>query len=118
LAKAQDDERSSGQVEQRAIPIVYNGNSIGSYDITFSTNEMQQVLGSQMQNNLIVVVTLLLVSLITVYLLTRSLILAPVDEVTRSLSSIADGGGDLTRRLSTASGDEVAALAHNFNRVM
>lgn len=118
MAKAQDEDRSSGQVSQTAIPIVYNGNNIGSYDITFSTNEMQEVLTSQMKTNIIVVVTLLLASLITVYLLTRSLILAPVDEVTRSLASIADGGGDLTRRLSTTRGDEVAALAHNFNRVM
>src|SRR5690625_6656594 len=44
--------------------------------------------------------------------------LGPVAEVTRSLASIADGGGDLSRRLPTERGDEVAALAHNFNRVM
>src|SRR5690606_20309302 len=118
LAKAEDNEDSSGQITQRAIPIVYNDATIGSYDITFSTNEMRQVLSSQVRDNIIVVITLLFASLITVYLLTRSLILAPVDEVTRSLSSIADGGGDLTRRLPTARGDEVAALAHNFNRVM
>jgi methyl-accepting chemotaxis protein len=118
LASAQDDEKSTGQVARQAIPIVYNGSNIGTYDLTFSTNEMQQVLSSQMQNIIIVVISLLLASLITVYILMRSMILAPVDEVTRSLSSIADGGGDLTRRLSTTSGDEVAALAHNFNRVM
>ncbi len=118
LAKAEDDSLNVGQVTQRAIPIVYNGATIGSYDITFSTGEMQQVLSTQVRDNILVVITLLLASLVTVYLLTRSLILAPVDEVTRSLSSIADGGGDLTRRLPTARGDEVAALAHNFNRVM
>src|SRR5690606_37493872 len=43
MAKAQDEDRSSGQVAQTAIPIIYNGNNIGSYDITFSTNEMQQM---------------------------------------------------------------------------
>src|SRR5690606_40886330 len=41
-----------------------------------------------------------------------------VDQVTRSLATIADGGGDLTRRLPTDSQNEIAALAHNFNRVM
>lgn len=119
LAKANDEERSSGQVVKSSIPIIHeNGSTIGSYAITFSTSEMQNVLGNQFQNNLIVVITLLAASLITVFLLTRSLILSPVDEVTRSLASIADGGGDLTRRLSTARGDEISELAHNFNRVM
>lgn len=106
------------QVARQAIPIIYNDSNIGNYDITFSTHEMQQVLSNQMKTNITVVVTLLLASLFIVYVLMRRLVLAPVDEVTRSLSSIADGGGDLTRRLPTASGDEVAALAHNFNRVM
>lgn len=118
LAKAQDSDTSKGQIARTSVPIVYNGNNIGSYDITFSTSEMQEVLGGQAINVIIVVLLLLIASLVTVYVLTRSLVLAPVAEVARSLGSIADGGGDLTRRLSTASKDEVAELAHNFNRVM
>ena len=118
LATAQDAQLGDGQVPHTAIPIVYNGSNIGSYDITFSTHEVDQVLSSQVKNNILVVVLLLLASLGTVYVLTRRLVLAPVAEVTQSLASIADGGGDLTRRLSTARRDEIAALAHNFNRVM
>jgi methyl-accepting chemotaxis protein len=118
LAETNETSQGAKQVARTAIPIIYNDNSIGSYDITFSTHEMQQVLGNQMKTNIIVVITLLFATLFIVYVLMRRLVLAPVDEVTRSLSSIADGGGDLTRRLPTASGDEVAALAHNFNRVM
>jgi methyl-accepting chemotaxis protein len=118
LAKAQDAETNAQQVPHTAIPIIYNGSNIGSYDITFSTHEVQEVLSSQVKNNILVVVLLLLASLGTVYVLTRRLVLAPVAEVTRSLASIADGGGDLTRRLPVARKDEIAALAHNFNRVM
>lgn len=118
LASAQDDDVSSGQVAHTSIPIIYDSKNIGSYDITFSTNEMQAVLGNQVKNNIIVVSLLLIATMVTVFLLTRSLVLAPVAEVTRSLSTIADGGGDLTHRLPTANKDEVAALAHNFNRVM
>jgi methyl-accepting chemotaxis protein len=118
LATAQDAEQPQGQIVQQAIPIVYDGNTIGSYDITFSTQSMSDALSDQKQNNLFTVLALLAASLITVYVLVRSLVLAPVDEVTRSLSTIADGGGDLTRRLPTNSGNEIAALAHNFNRVM
>lgn len=119
LAKATDgDERNDNQITRAAVPIVYNGNTIGSYDITFSTQELKDTLASQIQTNVFTVLALLAASLITVYLLIRSLVLAPVDEVTRSLATIADGGGDLTRRLPTDSQNEIAALAHNFNRVM
>lgn len=118
LARAQDDDHSEGQVTEQNIPINYNGTKIGSYSITFSTHDMQTTLHYQAITNTVVVALLLAASLIVVYVLTGKLILAPVAEVTRSLSSIADGGGDLTRRLPTGSGDEVAELAHNFNRVL
>lgn len=118
LAKAADDDRSEGQIVRQAIPIVYGGNTIGSYDITFSSQSMTDALADQIQTNSLTVIALLAVSLLTVYFLVRSMVLAPMYEVTRSLSTIADGGGDLTRRLPTNSGNEIAALAHNFNRVM
>lgn len=120
LAKASDQQIISKPAVRTGIPIEYGDNKqkIGSYDIVFSSHEMEEALASQRNNNILVVFAMLLVSLVTVFILTRRMILAPMDEVTRSLSSIADGGGDLTRRLPTNSGDEIAALAHNFNRVM
>lgn len=118
LAKAADDDRSENQITRNAIPIVYNGSTIGSYDITFSTEEVNETLSHEFKTSVFTVLALLAASLITVYLLMRSMVLRPVDEVTRSLATIADGGGDLTRRLPTDSQNEIAALAHNFNRVM
>src|SRR5690606_36015787 len=120
LAKAADQQTSAKPVARTGIPIEYGDNKqkIGSYDIVFSSNEMEEALASHRNNNILVVFAMLIVSLVTVFILTRRMILAPMDEVTRSLASIADGGGDLTRRLPTKSGDEIAALAHNFNRVM
>lgn len=118
IAKAKDDDHSDKQITRSAIPIVYAGNTIGSYDITFSTQELRDTLHDKVITNVLTVIALLAASLVTVYILIRSLVLGPVDEVTRSLSAIADGGGDLTRRLPTDSQNEIAALAHNFNRVM
>jgi methyl-accepting chemotaxis protein len=118
LAKVTDDDQSEDQITKSSIPIVYGGNTIGSYDISFSTQSMHETLADQIQTNVFTVLALLAASLITVYILIRSMVLAPVDEVTRSLATIADGGGDLTRRLPTHSQNEIAALAHNFNRVM
>lgn len=118
LAKASDKDTSDKQITREAIPIVYNGNTIGSYEISFSTQELNETLARQLQTTIFTVLALLAASLLTVYVLMRSLVLGPVDEVTRSLATIADGGGDLTRRLPTDSQNEIAALAHNFNRVM
>lgn len=118
LAKAADDDRSENQIARKAIPIVYNGSPIGSYDITFSTQELKDTLAGQIKTSFLTVFALLAASVLTVYVLIKSMVLAPVDQVTRSLATIADGGGDLTRRLPTDSQNEIAALAHNFNRVM
>lgn len=118
LAKEKDNDDSKDQVLVKDIEISYENKKIASYEMTFSKREMQAALRNQSVNNVVVVVCLLFASLLTVYVLMQKLVLTPVAEVTRSLSSIADGGGDLTRRLSTESRDEVAALAHNFNRVL
>lgn len=109
---------AEGDVKRTGIALGGEDDTIGQYNISFSTAEMERLLVNQVRQNAFVVVMLLIVSLITVYILSKKLMLGPVAEVTRSLASIADGGGDLSRRLPSHKGDEVAALAHNFNRVM
>lgn len=118
LAKAADEHDGEKLIVRKSIPLVRNGNTIGAYDISFSTRELTDTLQDQVQTNVLTVLALLIASLITVYVLIRSMVLAPVDEVTRSLATIASGGGDLTRRLPTDSKNEIAALAHNFNLVI
>lgn len=100
------------------VEIVRENEVIGRYDIVFSTRTEAAFLAQQIKISAIVVVMLLIASLTTVYLLSRRLVINPVNEISESLLAIAAGGGDLTRRLPTDSGDEVAALAHNFNLVM
>ncbi|HMW71475.1 MAG TPA: methyl-accepting chemotaxis protein, partial [Cellvibrionaceae bacterium] len=80
--------------------------------------ELDNLLVSQLRSSAIVIVSLLLASLATVFVLSRSLIVSPITSISESLDAIAAGGGDLTRRLPTTSGDEVAVLSNNFNRVM
>jgi methyl-accepting chemotaxis protein len=100
------------------VEIVRNSDVIGRYDIVFSTKQGQAILAQQIKVSAVVVIMLLIASLTTVYFLSRRLVINPVNEISESLRAIAAGGGDLTRRLSTESGDEIAALADNFNRVM
>lgn len=106
------------RVEMTDIAIVRDGETIGKYKITFSKAQMEDVLGSQVLLSMSVIAALMVFSLGTVYLLTKRLVVRPVSDVSRSLAAIAAGGGDLTQRLPTRGGDEVADLAHNFNLVI
>jgi len=49
------------------------------------------------------------------YFLIRAIIINPLAEVTLRLKDIAEGEGDLTRRIETHSTDEIGILAHWFN---
>lgn len=106
------------RVRHDGVQILRNGDVIGTYDIEFSTASMGEVLAGQIKTSIFLVITLLVASLATAYFLMRRMVLNPVNTISESLKAIADGGGDLTRRLPTTSGDEIANLADNFNRVM
>lgn len=120
LASAQETGTSdlAPKEGRTGVEITRNDEVIGRYDIIFSTKQEQAILAQQVRVSTLVVIMLLIASLITVYLLSRRLVIHPVNVISQSLSAIADGGGDLTRRLPADSGDEIAALADNFNRVM
>lgn len=119
MATAVSDAVDSSRKEERTgVEIGRNDDTIGRYDIVFSTRNMNNILADQTQGSAILVIMLLIASLVTVFVLSRRLIVGPVSEISASLEAIAAGGGDLTRRLPTHSGDEVGALADNFNRVM
>jgi len=53
-----------------------------------------------------------------VYTFIRKFVTEPLEAMTRGLSDIAQGEGDLTRRLEVRSQDEIGAAAAVFNRMM
>ncbi|MES2347589.1 MAG: methyl-accepting chemotaxis protein [Pseudomonadota bacterium] len=55
------------------------------------------------------------VGMLVILLVSRA-IAAPVARAAHMLGEIADGNGDLSRRMTVESEDEVGALAHGFNR--
>jgi methyl-accepting chemotaxis protein len=56
-----------------------------------------------------------LILMVCVGLLAVFLLIRPIDQVARRLEDIAQGEGDLTRRLEVKTQDEVGRLAHWFN---
>lgn len=60
-------------------------------------------------------ILILLVATVLVLNWFNGVLLLPLHKVSQSLSDIASGGGDLSRRLPVTSNDEVGLLAANFN---
>ncbi len=119
LASASGNENPDvGTLERPRIRIEREDQLIGYIDAVFSKQQMQSVLSDQLRNTVVTVAALLLAGLITVAILAKRMISVPVQQISQSLAEIAAGGGDLTRRLPTRSGDEIAELAGNYNQVM
>ena len=62
----------------------------------------------------IIGITILIVLSFLIYLSTRSIV-KPINRAVTELKAMAEGEGDLTRRLPVSSKDEVGVLAHTFN---
>ncbi|MFT7558160.1 MAG: methyl-accepting chemotaxis protein [Flavobacteriales bacterium] len=119
MAKATQNEPDySEKVSKDKIELLRNDELIGYYNIVFSKGQMEAVLSGQTTVSIMIVAGLMAVVLISVFLLIRKMIVTPVARVSSSLYEIAQGGGDLTQRLATNSGDEISELSSNFNSVM
>ncbi|MGD8939429.1 MAG: methyl-accepting chemotaxis protein [Gammaproteobacteria bacterium] len=83
------------------------------------TNNSSQELIAQTQTTTNVVSFLLVagigVGIMLAWLMTR-MIVTPIRVVAAAMEDIADGDGDLSRRLNVSGSDEVALLASGFNR--
>lgn len=69
---------------------------------------------STLMGQLAAILVLLVVTILGLNWL-NGVLLQPLHNVSESLSQIASGGGDLSRRLPVTSNDEVGVLAENFN---
>ncbi len=111
-------QRGNATVTHSRVEIVREGEVIGHYDIDFTRHEVDAIVAGQLRVTMVTVLALLVAILVMAAVLTRKMISQPIQHVSKLLGEIADGGGDLTRRLPTSSKDEIADLANNFNRVM
>lgn len=66
----------------------------------------------------ILISAVIVVSMITVSFIVIKTIVNPIKSTSSMLSTISEGAGDLTQRLSVQTKDEVGALANSFNQFM
>lgn len=105
--------------DQISAPLIYNDNgeqkSIGKVQIIADESTIQKLLHESLVRQGIQTLVLVAILIGAVSILLRQLVTSPIRKVTEALKDIAQGEGDLTRRLEITRADEIGDLASNFN---
>ncbi len=88
---------------------------IGYVHIGFSEEHSQKRVESFLRSTLLVMLLLILIGAFLTMVMTRRITL-PVKDLIEGTRRLAEG--DLAQRIEIHSGDEIAALAHSFNRMV
>ena len=95
--------------------MVEEGDVLGALSITTSLNEIdQQIEANNIDLGIVTTALIFLTSLILLLCL-RFMVINPIKSTTAHLREVADGDGDLTKRLPETRGDEIGDLTRNFN---
>ncbi|MFE8070257.1 methyl-accepting chemotaxis protein [Marinobacteraceae bacterium S3BR75-40.1] len=108
------------QAPTRDEPLVYDNNGeknkVGRVQVVADDTAIRELQAASLQRQIFQTIILVVILIGAVSLLLRSLVTRPIREVTTALNDIAQGEGDLTRRLSARRDDEIGALAGTFNQ--
>ena len=92
------------------------GKKIGYVEVSYRLDANDALLGSTRVMFILIAIVLLIALQITNWVILTKLVVNPIGKVADAMSEIAQGGGDLTRRLNIQSNDEVGILANGFDR--
>ncbi len=95
-------------------PIMADGVKAGTIYMKVHLNELNEAISAAVWSS---VATVLMISVLAaaISFVVQAAIVKPINAVVEALRDIAEGEGDLTRRLPVNSQDEVGQLAHWFN---
>ncbi|WP_037459385.1 methyl-accepting chemotaxis protein [Shewanella sp. HN-41] len=93
----------------------YSGKTFGVLDIALDRSHSEQAMSDIRLKLIIIGFIAFLIGTAIAWFIAKS-ITRPIAETTNALNDIAEGEGDLTRRIEVKSRDEIAQLAQAFNR--
>jgi methyl-accepting chemotaxis protein len=118
LVRKAIDARGSADNPVREREIEYQGEKIGRVVLHFSASVRRGLETRMARQVSSLIIQTTVISLIIVVLLSVNLyrlVVRRIRQVDVALGEIAEGSGDLTRRLEASSGDEIGSLVHHFN---
>jgi len=93
----------------------YSGKTFGVLDIALDRSHSEQAMSDIRLKLILIGFIAFLIGTAIAWFIAKS-ITRPIAETTNALNDIAEGEGDLTRRIEVKSKDEIAQLALAFNR--
>jgi methyl-accepting chemotaxis protein len=116
---AEHERPAAGAVIEKKVALKQeNGAVIGYLHLGFDPSDTLSQRNHLLMILVGVLLTVLLLVSAMVFWCVRALVVRPINQVAGLLADIADGRGDLTRRLPDSRQDEIGALARAFNRTM
>lgn len=102
------------------VPLVFKedgtANDVGTMHIEFNNDRMRKALSDALQLEVLRIVLMGVIAAILITLVIRSSVIRSIDQIKTAIEDIAQGEGDLTRRLPEDGVRELAQLSHAFNR--
>ncbi|MCB1961447.1 MAG: HAMP domain-containing protein [Rhodocyclaceae bacterium] len=98
--------------------VVPEGTPLGAVSMQISLNEVEEAV-TTFRNESALFALLVTVPLIgAIFLFIRRFVTVPLDHMTHNLKELAQGEGDLTRRLTVESRDDIGRAAESFNKML
>jgi methyl-accepting chemotaxis protein len=113
---------SSGTAENQAAVITvnrevtFNKINVGSVALTLSTASVDEALARELWSTVVREAVGLFILLIVLTALVRREISRPIQQVAQGLNEIANGQGDLTKRVDDSAQNEIGDVARAFNQ--
>ncbi len=98
--------------------MVNEGTTVGAVSMRISLEKVSNAVHTFTMKILLVAIGLSVPLLLFIYLFISRFVTRPLKEMTHGLVDIAQGEGDLTRRLTVHSRDEIGTASAVFNQVM
>jgi methyl-accepting chemotaxis protein len=115
--KSVAERAESGNIV-RERELLHQGEKIGKIVINFSAkvrDALEARMRKQMRSTLLETTAISFIIVLLISIALYRLILRRIKQIDTALGAIAEGEGDLTRRLEAGSNDEIGSLAVNFN---
>jgi len=109
------DEESKHNIISGYAPLIEDGKFLGLLGLDISDKNAAAILEKTFKTYIAIYIFALISSILLSFSISRMLS-RPLKKLMTSLKDMADGGGDLSRKLKVESGDELGQSALEFNR--